>query len=147
MVYAVNDPTLRTNRLLLRRWTADDRENFAHISADPEVLRYRFAPLSRQQSDARIDQNEATFDENGFGLWAVERLDDRRLLGVTGFGNSDFDATFCPAIDIGWTLARDVWGHGYATEGAIAALDFALDELRLNEVVAHTTQQNERSRA
>jgi RimJ/RimL family protein N-acetyltransferase len=115
--------------------------------ADLEVMRYRLAPLPRDESDRLIDDNEGSFEKNGFGLWAVERLDDRRLLGFTGFGVSDFGAPFCPAIDIGWTLARDVWGHGYATEGAIAALGFAFDELQLNEVVAHTTQQNERSRA
>ena len=68
-------------------------------------MRYRFAPLSRQESDSVIDQLEASFDENGFGLWAVERLDDRRMLGFIGFGISDFGAPSCPAIDIGWTLA------------------------------------------
>ena len=147
MVYAVKDPTLRTKRLLLRRWTDDDREAFAGISADPEVMRYRLAPLTRHESDNLIDEIEASFDENGFGLWAVERLDDGRLLGFTGFGTSDFDAPFCPAVDIGWTLAREGWGHGYATEGAVAAMDFAFDELRLDEVVAHTTQMNTRSEA
>jgi ribosomal-protein-alanine N-acetyltransferase len=141
------NPTLRTRRLLLRRWTDQDREDFARISADPEVMRFRFAPLSRHESDALIDQIEASFDEKGFGLWAVERLDDGRLSGFTGFGTSDFGAPFCPAIDIGWTLARDAWGHGYATEGAVAALDFAFDELQLNEIVAHTTHMNEPSRA
>jgi RimJ/RimL family protein N-acetyltransferase len=143
----VKDPTIRTRRLLLRRWTDDDREDFAQISANPEVMQYRLAPLSRQESDALIDQIEASFDENGFGLWTVERLEDGRLLGFTGFGTSDFGAPFCTAIDIGWTLARDVWGHRYATEGAVAAMDFAFDELQLNEVVAHTTQLNERSQA
>ncbi len=147
MVDAVKDPTLCTKRLLLRRWTYDDREDFARISADPEVMRYRFAPLSHQESDALIDQIEASFDENGFGLWAVERLDDGRLLGFTGFGTSDFGAPFCPAIDIGWTLARDVWSHGYGTEGAVAAMNFAFNELQLDQVVAHTTQLNERSQA
>jgi RimJ/RimL family protein N-acetyltransferase len=143
----VKDPTLRTRRLLLRRWTDRDRNDLAQICADPEVMRYRFAPLSRQESDNFIDQNEASFDESGFGLWALERLDDRRLLGYIGFGLSDFGAPFCPAIDVGWTLARDVWGHGYATEGASAAMGFAFDELRLSEVVAHTTALNERSQA
>ena len=138
---------MRTKRLLLRRWTDDDREDFARISADPEVMRYRFAPLSHQESDALIDQIEASFEENGFGLWAVERLEDGRLLGFTGFGTSDFGAPFCPAIDIGWTLVRDVWGHGYATEGAVAAMNFAFNELQLDQVVAHTTQLNERSQA
>ena len=60
---------------------------------------------------------------------------------------SDFAAPFCPAIDIGWTLVRDAWGHGYATEAATAALDDAFDRLHLDEVVAHTTRLNERSQA
>jgi RimJ/RimL family protein N-acetyltransferase len=147
MAYAMKDPTLRTKRLMLRRWTDDDREDFARISADPEVMRYRLAPLSRRESDSLIDAIEVSFDENGFGLWAVERLEDDRLLGFTGFGTSDFEAPFCPAIDIGWTLARDVWGHGYATEGAVAAMNFAFNEFHLDQVVAHTTQLNERSQA
>ncbi|GAC1376492.1 MAG: GNAT family N-acetyltransferase [Acidimicrobiales bacterium] len=138
---------MRTERLLLRRWTNQDRDDLAQIHADPEVMRYRFAPLSRQESDDFIDQNEASFDANGFGLWAVERLSDQRLLGFTGLGTSDFGAPFCPAIDIGWTLARDIWGHGYATEGAVAALDFAFNTLSLDEVVAHTSERNERSQA
>ncbi len=110
-------------------------------------MRYRKAPFTRQQSDNLIDEIEASFDENGLGLWAVERLDDGRLLGFTGFGTSDFGAPFCPAVDIGWTLARDAWGKGYATEGAVAAMDFAFDELELDEVVAHTTHLNMRSQA
>jgi RimJ/RimL family protein N-acetyltransferase len=130
-------PTLRTKRLLLRRWADEDRDAFAQINADPEVMRYRLAPLSRRESDSMIDETEASFDRNGFGLWAVERIEDGRLLGFTGFGISDFDAPFCPAVDVGWTLARDVWGHGFATEGAVAALDFAFDQLQLDEVVAH----------
>jgi len=75
--------------------------------ADPVVKRYRFAPLSRAESDRLIDDNEESFETNGFGLWAVERTDDRSLLGFAGFGTSDFGASFCPAVDIGWTLARD----------------------------------------
>jgi RimJ/RimL family protein N-acetyltransferase len=122
----MKDPTLRTERLLLRRWADEDRTAFAQISADPEVMRYRLAPLSRRESDGLIDETEASFDRNGFGLWAVERIEDGRLLGVTGFGISDFNAPFCPAVDVGWTLARDVWGHGFATEGAVAALDVSL---------------------
>jgi RimJ/RimL family protein N-acetyltransferase len=141
----VKAPTLRTKRLLLRRWTTEDREPFARISADPDVMRYRLAPLSRSQSDDLIDETEASFDQNGFGLWAVERIEDGRFLGFTGFGTSDFGAPFCPAVDVGWTLARDAWGHGYATEGAVAALDYAFGSLRLDEVVAHTTALNERS--
>ena len=140
-------PWLRTERLLLRRWTDEDRGDLACIHADPEVMRHRFAPLSRQESDEFIDQNETSFEAHGFGLWAVERLHDHRLIGFTGLGISDFGAPFCPAIDLGWTLARAAWGHGYASEGAAAALEFAFRELQLREVVAHTSQHNKRSRA
>lgn len=139
-------PTLHTERLLLRRWTDADRAPLAVINADPEVMRYRFAPLTRQESDALIDEIEACFEKNGFGLWAVERRGGG-LLGYAGLAISEFDAPFCPAIDIGWTLARDAWGRGYATEAALASLAFAFDDLRLPEVVAHTTTRNERSQA
>jgi len=110
-------------------------------------MAFRFAPLTRRESDALIEQEEDHFDRRGFGLWAVERRRDGRLLGFTGLATSEFDAPFCPAVDIGWQLARDTWGQGYATEGAAAALQFAFGHLGLAEVVAHTTRQNQRSRA
>ena len=122
----MKEPALYTKRLLLRRWADADREPFARISADPEVMQYRLAPLSHRESDMLIDESEASFEKNGFGLWAVERIEDGRLLGFAGLGTSDFDAAFCPAVDVGWTLVRDVWGHGYATEGAVAALGLRL---------------------
>jgi ribosomal-protein-alanine N-acetyltransferase len=140
-------PTLPTPRLVLRRWKVDDRGRLAAIVADPEVMKYRFAPLSRAESDQMIDQNEESFEARRFGLWAIERNEDHRLIGYAGFGTSDFGAAFCPAIDVGWTLARDAWGRGYATEAASVALDYAFEVLRLGEVVAHTTAANERSRA
>jgi ribosomal-protein-alanine N-acetyltransferase len=143
----MKDPTLFTDRLVLRRWIEDDRAPLAVITRDAEVMRYRFAPLSRPETDRLIDENEESFERNGFGLWAVERRDDHRLLGYVGFGTSDFDAPFCPAVDVGWTLARDAWGHGYATEAAVAALDYGFDAVGLGEIVAHTTSGNERSRA
>ncbi len=140
-------PMLQTRRLVLRRWTDRDRDSLAVITADAEVMRYRFATLSRPESDRLIDDTEESFETNRFGLWAIDRRDDHRLLGFAGFGTSDFGASFCPAVDVGWTLARDAWGFGYATEAACAALDYAFDVVGLDEVVAHTTSANERSRA
>jgi RimJ/RimL family protein N-acetyltransferase len=140
-------PTLHTKRLLLRRWTEDDREAFAQINADPEVMRYRFKPLTRQESDDLLGAIEACFDTNGFGQWAVERTRDDRVIGFVGLEVADADAPFRPLVHIGWHLARDAWHHGYATEGATAVLDFVLDEIGLSEIVAHTTAVNERSRA
>jgi RimJ/RimL family protein N-acetyltransferase len=142
-----NRPVVHTTRLLLRRWTDADRDVFARINADAEVMQYRHHPLTRQESDEFFDANEASFDVHGFGQWAVERRRGQRLIGFIGLEHAGTDAPFRPLVHIGWHLARDVWGHGYATEGAGAVLDFAFDRLQLTEVVAHTTALNERSRA
>src|SRR5690348_13529237 len=127
-------PHLHTKRLVLRRWTGDDRQAFAEINADPEVMRYRFKPLTREESHDLLDSIEAGFDLNNLGQWAVERLEDRRLIGFIGFDVAEDDALFSPPVHIGWHLARDMWGHGYATEGAAAALDYAFDVVGLAEV-------------
>jgi RimJ/RimL family protein N-acetyltransferase len=63
---------VRTERLLMRRWREDDREPFAAMNADPEVMRYFPAPLDRAASDALVDRIEDLFGRQGFGLWALE---------------------------------------------------------------------------
>lgn len=140
-------PILTTKRLLLRRWTDDDREDFAKINADPEVMRYRFKPLTREESDALVHRIEACFDEHGFGQWAVERVEDGRVIGFVGLEVADGEELFSPPVHIGWHLARGAWGYGYATEGASAALDYVFDAVGLPEVVSHTTSANRRSQA
>jgi RimJ/RimL family protein N-acetyltransferase len=143
----MKSPTLHSGRLVLRRWTDADREAFAQINADPEVMRYRLRPLSRQDSDKLLDAIEACFDENGFGQWAVQRTADDRLIGFIGLEMASEDMPFRPLVHIGWHLAVDAWHYGYATEGAAAVLDFAFDEVGLSEIVAHTNARNERSQA
>jgi len=117
----------------------------ARITADPEVMRFRLRTLSRQESDELIDTTERCFDERGFGMWAAERAADGRLIGYIGLEEASDDMPFRPLVHIGWHLVADVWGHGYATEGAAAVLDYAFEELGLAEVVAHTTARNHRS--
>jgi ribosomal-protein-alanine N-acetyltransferase len=141
----MKSPQLRTDRLVLRRWTDEDRQAFAQINADPEVMRYRSRTLTRQESDELIATFEACFEEHGFGQWAVERTEDHRLMGFIGLELAEEDMPFRPLVHIGWHLAFDAWHHGYATEGAQAVLQFAFDVLGLSEVVAHTTARNERS--
>jgi ribosomal-protein-alanine N-acetyltransferase len=140
-------PVLHTTRLMLRRWRDGDREVFAQINADPEVMRFRLRTLTRQESDSFMDAIEACFDQNGFGHWAVERAHDHRVIGFIGLEVAAEEMPFRPLVHIGWHLAPDAWHHGYATEGAAAVLDFAFDEIGLSEVVAHTSVRNEPSQA
>jgi RimJ/RimL family protein N-acetyltransferase len=139
------DRQLRTERLLLRGWREADLEPFAALNADPEVMRYFPATMSRQESDALAARASAWLTERGWGLWAVDR--DGEFLGFTGLAVPRFEAHFTPAVEIGWRFARSAWGSGYATEAATAVLRFAFEELRLNEVVSFTAVENRRSRA
>ena len=138
---------LRTDRLLLRRWRPDDRAPFAALNADPVVMEHFPGVLTREESDDFADRNEAGLEERGYGLWAVEVPDVAPFIGFIGLNPVRFDAHFTPALEVGWRLARDSWGHGYATEGAGAALAFAFDTLAKEEVVSFTTVKNARSRA
>jgi RimJ/RimL family protein N-acetyltransferase len=137
---------LRTPRLLLRRWREEDREPFAALNRDAEVMRYYQAPLDRAQSDAFVDWQREIFDDRGWGLWAVEVAGGAPFVGFVGLNVPGFEAHFTPAVEVGWRLAREHWGHGYATEAGHAAIAFAFEELGLDEVVSFTTVANERSR-
>jgi ribosomal-protein-alanine N-acetyltransferase len=141
-----DDPELRTSRLLLRRWRDDDREPFAALNADPVVMEHFPAPISREESDAFVDHIERGLEERGWGLWAVEVPGTAAFIGFVGLNPATFDAPFTPAVEVGWRLAREHWGYGYATEGARAALDFGFDTLALDEIVSFTTHGNVRSR-
>jgi ribosomal-protein-alanine N-acetyltransferase len=142
----------RTDRLVLRGWREDDREPFAALNADPEVMRHFPAPLSRTESDALAARVGEHLDREGWGLWAVEVVGAGpggrgRFAGFTGLAVPGFAAPFGPAVEVGWRLARWAWGHGYATEAATAALAVGFDELGLDEIVSFTAVPNERSQA
>jgi ribosomal-protein-alanine N-acetyltransferase len=140
-------PVLTTERLVLRGWTDADKAPFAAMNADPRVMELFPSVLSTEDSDALIARTMAAFREEGFGLWAVERRRDRALLGFVGLAAPAWEAAFTPCVEIGWRLAFDAWGHGYATEAGRAVLEFAFERLRLGEVVSFTSGVNRRSRA
>jgi ribosomal-protein-alanine N-acetyltransferase len=139
-------PELETARLVLRRWRANDLAPVAALNADPEVMEYFAATLSQEESRAMIARMEAKFEAQGFGFWAMERKSDGALLGMTGLNRPDLKVPFAPCVEIGWRLAREYWGQGYAPEAARAALALAFGPLGEKEVVAFTARGNERSR-
>ena len=138
---------LLTPRLRMRRWRVADREPFAAMNADPEVMRYFPAPLDRSRSDALVDVLEERFGTQGFGLWALERLEDQAFLGFAGLNPMPPGTPGAGGTEVGWRLARTAWGHGYATEAARAALRVASGPLGLTTVWSITAVGNLRSQA
>ena len=133
---------LESARLRLRQWRDEDLPEFAAMCADPQVMRYFPAPLSRLESAALIGRVRGHFAEYGYGLWALERKDTGAFVGLTGLLNVGFDTAFTPAVEIGWRLAREHWGLGYASEAAWTALRCGFDRLALEQVVSFTSQLN-----
>src|SRR6266446_9133853 len=141
MSMAISSP-----RLSLRAWRESDLGSFAALNADPAVMEYFPKTLSREESDALAGRIQAAMKLRGFGLWAVEVPGVADFIGFVGLSVPAFEASFSPCVEIGWRLARAHWGMGYATEAASAALRYAFDRLRLDEVVAFTVPANARSR-
>jgi RimJ/RimL family protein N-acetyltransferase len=109
---------LRTERLRMRPWRSSDREPFAQLNADPRVMEHFPSPLSREESDALADRIDGHIAEHGLGLWAVEVPGVADFAGYVGLAVPRFTAHFTPCTEIGWRLAAEWWGRGYATEGA-----------------------------
>ena len=138
---------LQTERLLLRPWREADRAPRAAMCADPEVMTFFPALLTREQSDEFVDRTLQAFDERGWGWFAIQERESGTFAGVAGLAPVRFEAHFTPAVEIGWRLAQAAWGKGYATEAAGASVTFAFDELELDEVFALAVPENERSLA
>lgn len=137
---------LRTDRLLLRPWRESDLEPWAAMNTDPEVREHLGGLLTREQSDAAVALMQAEFDQRGFGWWALEARETGEFIGRAGLDEVGDDMPFS-GVDIGWRLKRSAWGHGFATEAALACLAFGFGALGLPEVIATTTVGNLRSQA
>jgi RimJ/RimL family protein N-acetyltransferase len=138
---------LLTPRLRMRRWQAADREPFAAMNADPEVMRYFPSTLDRAASDALVDRIESRFDEQGYGLWALQRLENGAFLGFAGLNPMPPGTPGAGEMEVGWRLAPAAWGRGYATEAATAALQVWFGSLGESRVWSITTIGNLRSQA
>lgn len=130
----------------MREWHEADADLFAAMNADPDVMEYFPTRLSREESNALIEWFRASFAANNYCPWAVEILATGSFIGFIGLHTVPSELPFAPAVEVVWRLRRDAWGHGYATEGGRAALDYAFDKLGLADVVSFTPAINMRSR-
>lgn len=141
--------TIETQRLQLRQWNiASDLEAFSRINQDPKVMEFFPSTLTKEQTLSLLENIQTHFNTHGFGIFACTLSSSRELLGFVGLNTPTFAAHFTPCIEIGWRLGSQFWGKGYATEAAIAVLDYALNQLNIpsEKIVSFTTRHNIRSR-
>ena len=139
--------SIRTERLVMRRWRDADREPYAALNADPEVMRYFPATLTRGESDASVDRIEELFERQGYGLWALEEAATGAFIGFTGLNPMPDGVPGAGGMEVGWRLARRAWHQGYATEAATAAVGVAFDGVGLDEIWSMTAVVNRPSQA
>jgi RimJ/RimL family protein N-acetyltransferase len=132
----------------MREWRDSDREPYAALNADAEVMRHFPSTLTVEQSSEMIDRMMSVWIDRSFGLWAVERSDTTDFIGFVGLAAPTWHAAFTPCVEVGWRLAKQHWGHGFAPEAATAALEwgFANVDLPDDQVVSFTTVANVSSR-
>jgi RimJ/RimL family protein N-acetyltransferase len=131
-------PEIETPRLLLRPWRDSDVEPYAEMNGDPEVRSYMFPPrpLTPAESVREIEAMVDQWHRLGFGHWAVELRETGELIGRTGAKRHD-DWDLDPEnTEVGWLYARSAWGQGFATEGALAAVQFCLEDVGRPEVIS-----------
>ncbi|PHV13310.1 GNAT family N-acetyltransferase [Chitinimonas sp. BJB300] len=129
-------------RVVLRDWRDSDLTPFAVLNADSEVRRYFPSVLTQTESNANADHFREHADREGFTFWAVEVPGVADFIGFTGLLRTPYAAHFTPCVEIGWRLAREYWGRGYATEAAKLALEYGFQQLQLDKIVAITTPDN-----
>ncbi len=140
---------VQTERLILRQWCEKDLEPFFQLNSDQRVREYFPGLLSCQDSDASVKLMSDHINKYGWGFWAVSLVQTNGFIGFIGLEDVHFTASFnklAPAVEIGWRLAFNHWGKGYATEGALAALRYGYETLNLKEIVSFTAVANQRSR-
>jgi RimJ/RimL family protein N-acetyltransferase len=139
---------IETDRLIIRRWQEADRVPFAQLNADPEVMRFFPSVLSADQSNALIDTARRKTEKDGFCFSPIEEKSSGTFLGFVGLSVPAYakPLPFDPCVEVGWRLARNAWGNGYASEAARAWLRFGFETLGLEEIVSFTARQNRPSR-
>ena len=133
---------IETDRLILRSWKDADRQAFAEINGNENVMKFFPATLTVEESDAFVDRINAEFEETGFGLYAVELKATGDFIGYVGFHRFNFDAPFSPNWEIGWRISDKFWHNGYATEAATACINYARAKQLCNTLCSFTAVQN-----
>jgi [ribosomal protein S5]-alanine N-acetyltransferase len=136
---------IETDRLGFRNWEERDVEEFIRLNKNPKVMEYLPKVLNNRETVSFIQRIKRHFDQNGFGLWVLEIKESQDFIGFLGLSIPTFEEEFTSCVEIGWRLAYEYWGNGYAQEGGKACLKFGFEDLGLDRIVSFTAAINKRS--
>jgi len=139
--------SLRTARLILRPFASADLAPFAALNVHPQVVRMLGSTPTRSESDAMVERYTAELVRQGWGVWALEVVGGAPFVGFCGLHAVPEYLAFSPGIEVGWRLHPMFWGHGYATEAALAALEYGFGTAGVEEIVSFTAAVNLPSQA
>ena len=134
-----------SERLGFRNWIESDKEPYAKMNADKEVMEFFPNTKTKKASFEQVTRFQKHFTDFGFTFFAVDVLETKEFIGFIGMINTNFKADFTPCVEIGWRLQKKFWGFGYATEGAKRCLVYGFNELGFNEIVSITPLKNIKS--
>lgn len=129
----------------MRPWKDSDIEPFAKLNSDPVVMEHFPKMLTYDESASMVERLRARYESDGFCLWATEEIDTGNFIGFVGLACPNFEASFTPCVEIGWRLAKEYWGKGYAPEAAEASLRDGFERCNLEEIIAITATSNLKS--
>ena len=141
-------PDVRTERLELRRFDASDLDALAELFEKREVWEFPYGRgFTRAETKAFLDAQLDEWTQCEFGCWIALERASQRVIGYAGLSVPMFLPEILPAVEVGWRFDPDVWGRGYATEAARAALREGFTTLGLDEVTSVPQSENPRSSA
>lgn len=127
----IPDIQIETERLILRLPRAEDFDGYAELLADEEACRYIGGHMPRAAAWRKFLQQPGAWMIQGFGMFSVIDKRSDEWLGQMG----PWQPEGWPGTEVGWAYKRSAWGKGHATEAAVAAIDWAFDNLGWTEVI------------
>ncbi|MDG1435371.1 MAG: GNAT family N-acetyltransferase [Saprospiraceae bacterium] len=131
----------KTERLGIRKWRESDLLEFSKMGQDEKVMRYFPSLLSEQQTIDFVKRMQIQQKKKGYAYLPLEKLDNQEFIGMLGMADQDYnikldksESIISEFVDIGWRLKTSAWGNGYATEGAIAWMDYGFEKVELTTI-------------
>ena len=135
----------RSERLGFRNWNLTDVDKLHEINSNKMVMEFFPSILTKEQTSDFVERMKKQFVEKGFCYYAVDKLQENEFIGFIGLYEQTYEADFTPCVDIGWRIKSSEWNKGFATEGAKKCIDYALNELKLEEIYSIAPKINRKS--